>query len=549
MSKDSLECNVRETTEEIDGLLKPGTMIGEYQISERIGEGAIAEIYRARQLKLDRDVAVKVLNYQDDWDGEIIELFEQEAKTIARLNHPNIVQVIDCGRHDKLYYFVMEYVDGTDFKEILKGDVYDLRQKLDAIIQALRALDYAHNNGIVHRDIKPANLLVSSSGHVKVADFGIALVVDSQKLVDTEPGNLIGTPAYMSPEQWYNGNSLDNRSDVYSVGVMLYEALTSSKPTTDPQPPSSICAEAPPELDGIVLKCLATDPDDRYQSAAELKNELLAAITDAAGWYRSSIGNSLSTDADPCLSDGYAHLDTLHESPFGATYLVKNTKNKTLYVVKKLCRSISGIKEARLLIKLRHPNLIRVYGAGSDSEKGILITEYAQGGSLADRLVRAYPAKEALEIFKQIASGLSYAHKNGIIHGNLRPSNILFDSRNTVKLTDFALPEHYIRRRANWYRAPEREKSILFDVYSTGIILYQLLTTKIPDIRSGGELAWISRSRDGRFSLLNIISQMLERDPARRPRSFEVVLQQINELGRSPSPIRMGSEIEKTTVR
>jgi serine/threonine protein kinase len=539
-----------ETQNEATGLIEPGTILSDYQIAERIGEGAIAEIYRARQIKLDRDVAIKVLKYQEDWDPETVKLLEHEAKTIARLNHPNIVQVIDCGTYKDLYYFVMEYVDGTDFKYIMKEGLYDLSQKLDAIVQTLKALEYAHNNGIVHRDIKPANLLISSEGHLKVADFGIAIVGDKSDQTDTDTTSPMGTPAYMAPEQWKCQGPVDKRADLYSVGVMLYEVLTSKRPSESPPAPSEISSNAPAEFDRIVLKCLEVDPTKRYQSAAEVKNQLLAASTGLA--YTEDISmtggvRNAKRKAGLSLSDKYTHLDTLHESPFGATYLVKNTKNDTLYIVKVLCRDVAGIKEANVIAQLRHPNLIRIYGAGSDKERGIVISEYAQGGSLADRLVRVYQVDEALEIFKQIASGLSYAHRNGIIHGNLRPSNVLFDSNDRVKLADFALPEHYLRKRSNWYGAPEREKSVAYDIYSTGVLFYQLLTGRIPDIRSGGDLAWKSKSRDGRFSLLNVISQMLERDPARRPPSFEAILNHISTIS-GITPGRTGSPVPEKTV-
>jgi len=532
----------------ITGLLEPGVVIGEYQISELIGRGAIAEVYRACQMKLDRDVAIKIVPPHEDWDSEIVDLFEQEAKTIARLNHPNIVQVIDCGRHEKLYYFVMEYVDGTDFSVILKEKLYDLPQRIDVVVQVIKALIYAHNNGIIHRDIKPANLLISSDGHVKVADFGIALKTDNNQIPLSESGKILGTPLYMAPEQLQSSDKIDYRADIYSVGMILYEALTSKRPGSDPPPPSAICSEAPPEFDSIVQKCLTVNPDDRYRSAVELKDELLAAINVAFKRDHHPISDNTSRRASSCLLDKYTHLDTLRESPFGATYLVKNSKNDKLYIIKKLCRDISGIREARILSGLNHPNLIRIFGAGKDAEKGILITEYIQGGSLADRLIKPYPVRQALDIFKQVSNGLSYAHKNGILHGNLRPSNILFDEYNKIKLTDFALPEHYAKRKSNWYGAPERQKSTAFDIYSIGVMLYQLLTTRIPDIRAGGDLAWKSRSHDGRFSLLNIMSQMLERDPKKRPSSFDTILQQIEELGYSSPNTPQGPQIDHTVV-
>jgi len=514
---------MQETTELQPIALQPGVVIGGYEISRQIGEGAIAEIYLARQLKLGRDVALKVLKYQHDWGEETIKLFEGEARTIAQLNHPNIVQVIDCGRHDQLYYFVMEYVDGTDFKHIMSKSLYSIPQKLEIIIQALKALDFAHNNGVIHRDFKPANILVSSTGYVRVADFGIALVQDN-RMSDQPMAEqaVVGTPAYMSPEQWKVQGTIDHRSDIYSAGVILYEALTSKKPPENLTPPSALCSEVSPRFDAIVLKCLQRNPEDRYQTAVQLKNELLTALKDIAA-QRETKGEATQKIGVGFVGK-YIFLDTLQESQFGATYLVKNTENDSLCIIKKLCKNLGGVREARILSKLAHPNLIKIYGVGSDSDKGILITEYAEGGSLGDRLIKPYPLNTATRIFRQIASGLAYAHRNGVIHGNVRPTNILFDKANNVKLTDFALPEHYLRNRDNWYSAPERKRSRAADIYAAGIILHQLLTSRLPDIRARGELGWISKSSDLRFVMLNLVSQMLEIDPSRRPGSFDAIL-------------------------
>jgi serine/threonine-protein kinase len=528
---------------EKQGLLEPGTILGEYEISQRIAEGGVSEIYLARQLRLDRDVAIKALKNQDGWGNDVVNLFEKEAKTIARLNHPNIVQVIDCGRHEQLYYFVMEYVDGTNFKEILEDNLFTLPQRLKVIVQTLRALEYAHNNGVIHRDIKPANLLISQDGHAKVADFGIALVKDSPS--DPKSETVVGTPAYMSPEQWNtSGDTVDHRTDIYSTGVILYEALTSKKPAEQPVPPSAICTEVSPRFDSIVLKCLEKNPDDRYMTAVELRNDLLTAMQDISPQQESRGETKLEVSLDT----KYTFLDTLSESPYGATYLVKNTSNGTLCIIKKLSKKLSGIREARILSKLSHPNLIKIYGAGADKEKGIMITEYAQGGSLADRLLKPYSIKDALRIITQIASGLSYAHKNKVIHGNLRPSNILFDRNNNVKLTDFALPEHYFRKRGNWYTAPERTKSRASDIYAAGVILHQLLTSRLPDIRARGELAWISKSSNLRFTILNIMSQMLDPIPSQRPESFDIILSQIGRFVDYSGSSPRASAIDKTIV-
>ncbi len=505
-------------------VLEPGTTVDQYEVSQRIGEGACSEIYRARQVRLERDVAIKILKRSDEWDPDVLELLEEEAKTMARLNHPNIVNVIDCGKYEQTYYVVMEFVDGKTFKDVLADGSYSLSEQLDVILQVLKALEYAHNNGVVHRDVKPANILISNDGFVKLVDFGIAL--STSKSCETDSDIILGTPAYMAPEQFRPGNKVDWSADMYAVGVILYEIISGGgRPDVDPAHICESKPEIPRSLGDMIMSCLREKPADRLQSATELKNELLSFISREDTKKTRNISGPIKLDQD--LVKNCAFLETLKESPFGATYLVKNRNDGSLYVIKKMLRTIDGIRESRELAGLNHPNVLKIYGAGATKSTGVIISEYAQGGPLSNRLARAYSIQDSLEIFKQIAAGLKCAHDNGIVHGNLRPSNIMFDRNGKVKVCDFALPEHYMRKRDNWYAAPESEKSFSSDIYASAVILHQLLTTRLPHLNSVGELGWIASSADKRFALLNLLSEMLERNPANRPKSFGEVLQKV----------------------
>ena len=523
-------------------LLEPGTEIDQYVISQRIGEGACADVYKAKQVKLERDVAIKMLKKSDDWDSEVIALLEEEAKTIARLKHPNIINVIDCGEYEQSYYVVTEYVDGQTLRDTLAENTTSLSDRLNIIVNVLRALEYAHNNGVVHRDLKPANILISSDGFVKLLDFGVSLSLNERSDL-TDSDLVVGTPAYMAPEQFRPGNKVDHRADIYSAGIILFEIITGKRPDIDPVHICELNEEFPRNLGDLIMRCLEEKPDERPRSISLLKNELLSYLGSKDTKKSRAISSNVKLDQN--LISNCVFLDTLKESPFGATYLVKSRQDGSLYVIKKMLRTTQGVKVSRVLSSLTHPNLLEIYGAGANRDTGVIISKYAQGGALSNRLVKAYSIRDSLAIFKQIAAGLKFAHDNGIVHGNLRPSNVLFDESGSVKICDFALPEHYLRKRDNWYAAPEPEKTYSSDIYTTAVILHQLLTTRLPHFNSVGELGWIAKSEDKRFALLNLLSEMLERNPANRPKSFGEVLDKVEAFEKAHTEAQKGKKKKK----
>lgn len=459
--------------------------IGDYLVTGKIGQGGIAEIYRGRQVSLGRDVAIKVLSAQLSSEREIVRRFERESMVIARLSHPNIVSVIDRGTAGGRYYFVMEYVNGSSLREVIDSDKVSLKTKIEMLVQVLKALDYAHKNGVIHRDIKPANILIDRQGNARVADFGIAQIVGTPDSEVTSSDVIMGTVAYMSPEQKVSSTNVDATTDLYAIGIILYEILLGKKPMGRFKMPSEELPDLDPAWDEVVQRCLAPEPKDRYPNAEELKHAILDIIA--------------ATDRQPAGEfqiggvDGFAgkcrHLDTIKETRFSSTILVENRSNKRLYVIKKHAKGEVGRKEAKLLASLRHRNIIGILGAGGDTRSTVIITDYAAGGSLADRMVRKYDWRKAMVIAGQIAEGLSFAHTNGIVHGNLRPSNILFDRSETVKLTDFGMPQHYdgVKQR-NWYAPPEHKASKAGDVYAVGVVLHQLITGRNPQYDHGDNL-------------------------------------------------------------
>jgi len=264
-----------------------GAVIGQYHIIEQIGKGGMATVYKAYQPNLDRYVAVKVLAPDLVESENFITRFEREARAVARLRHPNILTVFDYGRHGEVFYLVTEYVSGGTLVECL-GWPQDLAYAVNIVSQVGDALAHAHMQGMIHRDVKPGNILMAEEDWPLLSDFGLAkMVEDSLQL--TASGATVGTPQYMSPEQ-AQGLAVDRRSDIYSLGAVLYEAVTGRPPfgrdspvavilkhINEPIiPPHTLRSDLPKEMERVILKALAKSPADRYQRMEEFLADLRA---------------------------------------------------------------------------------------------------------------------------------------------------------------------------------------------------------------------------------------------------------------------------------
>ncbi len=269
---------------------------GRYQVGELLGYGGMAEVHRGRDLRLGRDVAVKTLRSDLARDATFQLRFRREAQNAAALNHPAIVAVYDTGEEhgpsgEELPYIVMEFVNGRTLKEVLTAEGRLMpRRALEIVADICSALEFSHRHGIIHRDIKPGNVMLTQTGQVKVMDFGIARALASGASTMTQTSAVIGTAQYLSPEQ-ARGEAVDARSDVYATGCVLYELLCGQPPFVgdnpvsvayqhvreDPRPPSDTNRDVTPAIDAIVLKALAKNPANRYQSAGEMRADLLRA--------------------------------------------------------------------------------------------------------------------------------------------------------------------------------------------------------------------------------------------------------------------------------
>jgi tRNA A-37 threonylcarbamoyl transferase component Bud32 len=246
-----------------------------------LGQGGMGAVYKARQPSLDRLVAVKVLAPEAARDPAFAERFAREARALARLNHPNIVAIHDIGRAGELCYIVMEHVDGVTLRQLLSGGHLTPQQALSIVPQLCDALQYAHEEGIVHRDIKPENILFDRKGRVKIADFGLAKLLDrTSSLSLTGSKQVMGTLYYMAPEQMENSKDVDHRADIYSLGVVFYEMLTGQLPVGRfPMPSEKAGTDA--YLDEVVLRTLEREPARRYQRASKVKTEVQSVVRKA----------------------------------------------------------------------------------------------------------------------------------------------------------------------------------------------------------------------------------------------------------------------------
>lgn len=279
-------------------MLELGTMLsGRYEVLKRVGSGGMADVYMAKDHKLNRNVAVKVLKSEYVEDEKFLKKFETEAQAVARLSHPNIVNIYDVGMEDGINYIVMELAEGITLKEYIRKKGYlSPKETVEISTQIASAISHAHKNHIIHRDIKPQNILVSDTGIIKVTDFGIAKATSSNTVTST--ATAMGSVHYISPEQ-AKGRFCDEKSDIYSLGITMYEMVTGHVPfdhengvtialmhlQNEITPPSQIRDGIPDSLEKIILKCTMKKPEERYQTADDLIADLRLVFEDTSGGY------------------------------------------------------------------------------------------------------------------------------------------------------------------------------------------------------------------------------------------------------------------------
>ena len=315
--------------------LQPGQMLGPYQIIEQIGEGGMASVYKAYQPSMDRNVAIKILPSQLAESAEFTQRFQQEARIIAKLEHPHILPVFDYGESNGITYLAMRYLDAGTLGEKMQKERPLPLDEIDRLFTQLAdALSYAHSYGIIHRDLKPSNALIDSQGNLFLTDFGIAKMLESASPRLTQTDAIMGTPAYISPEQ-AKAVQVNQRSDIYSLGIILYEMVTGRVPfvaetplavilkhVSDPlPPPSTLKPDIPEAIEKVILKALAKEPNDRFATVNEFLSAWKRALDDIKATPRSSSNETVSAQAAPAT--------VYTQPPHGTTGTVTKTEPKS----------------------------------------------------------------------------------------------------------------------------------------------------------------------------------------------------------------------------
>ena len=270
---------------------------GRYQIVKEVGKGSMGVVYQARDPHIERLVAVKVLREDRVTSDDFVKRFLKEARVIGRLTHSHIVAIYDVGEEQGTVYIAMEFLEGVSLSDVIKRKRLETRDVVGLGIQLAETLDYAHQKGVVHRDIKPSNIIVQDDGQIKITDFGIAHVEDATATLQTQAGEIMGTPAYMSPEQALS-KPVDGRTDIFSLGIILYELSTGRRPfggegknlmtvlneivETTPQEPLVLMPSVPKELSRIIMKAMQKEPGKRFQTGKEMAEALRRCLEEAA---------------------------------------------------------------------------------------------------------------------------------------------------------------------------------------------------------------------------------------------------------------------------
>ena len=486
-----------------------------YQILGELGRGGMGVVYKARQLASGRLVAIKLIRDIALAGPAERARFRIEAQAAARMRHPNIVEVYEVAEHAGRPYFAMELVEGGSLDKHLGGSPQPAAEAASLVRTLALAVQHAHAQHVIHRDLKPANVLLAPAP--KITDFGLAKRLDSESTALTQDGAVLGTAGYMAPEQAAGrAREVGLEADVYALGAILYECLTGRPPFRaegwgklieqvlhdEPTPPSRRQPDVPITLETICLKCLEKDPARRYASAAELADELGrfldgAAIATAPLSPRERLTRLLARD-------GYVIVAEIDRGPRSTVYQALHGPLGQSVAVKvfgpRICTRDAWEAQVRhgaeLRAALAHPQVVAVQHAGWCDEAPYLVMEHVPHGSLADRLAgRSLKIGEALRLVEQVAEVIGYLHRQGVVHANLKPSNVLFAAGDILRVTDLrptsglhlaALPTDGADPAGLGYVAPElianrgADPRFHADVYGLGLILYELLTGRAP---------------------------------------------------------------------
>ncbi len=534
-----------------------GKTLDVYRVVAPLGTGGMGEVYRARDTELQRDVALKVLPRQLADDVQAMSRFRREAQLLAAVKHPNIATIHGFKEVDGIHFLVLELVEGESLAAVLKAGPLPVTEALRIGGQIAWALEAAHKRGVIHRDLKPANVMVSTEGWVKVLDFGLAKdlgggrgaleatageadsLLATASVAGTVAGALMGTVPYMSPEQ-VRSEDADQRSDIWAFGCVLFESLTGHRafaaPTTietlsailERQPSwEKLPADLPPALHRLLRHCLHKDRGDRLgtiaEARAELQEESHASPSESGSFAQVPLtpgpaaASAASKSAGPATLGyldkvgRYTVVERIAAGGHGELYRAWDREQEDAVALKVLRPELVANEKARevlrreatALSRLQHPNIATLRDFGTASGVDFVVTEYIHGRSLAARLAEgALPEDDVARLGGQIARALAGAHGKGILHRDLKASNILVTPEGRVKLIDFGLARPAMAATGPQpqspgsgessltpqgpllYQAPELllggEGDERSDIYSLGVVLYRMATAQWP---------------------------------------------------------------------
>ncbi|MHC5053505.1 MAG: serine/threonine-protein kinase [Planctomycetota bacterium] len=554
-------------------VLEPGDLVGRYRVTRLLGRGSTGSVYLARQPVIDRPVAVKVLLHADESTRV---RFVDEARKLAMTEHPNIVEVFDVDEHDGHPFMVMRYVEGRSLRDVASGEGRLPAAVLVRIAATVAgALEHAHSRGVVHGDVKPANIIVAPTGEPVLVDWSPSRLVTGDRAADAL--DIVGTPGFMSPEQ-ARGEPLTASSDVWGLGATVFALLARRPPcagrwtrdtlavtaSRDPVDTLPLEKTAPGSVLAVVGRCLEKDPAGRYASADELRRALEAALdylefsrSDTTALPSPEQGQTLLLHVEGREEGGlrghfreyeivkrlgggtYGEVFRARERPTGRDVALKVLRSEWLADEEAVARFR---REATLVSRLSHPNIVRVHNFGRYGPSFFIAMELLGGRTLRQviNLAGAMGVEEALGAVLPVLAGLEAVHAGGVVHRDVKPSNVaVMDDR--IALFDFGMACAADAKRLTMsgtilgspaYMSPEQagglELTGASDVYSCGVVLYEALTCELPhdDPRTHELLRKIAheppvrvteRRGDLPTELVRALDAMLGKDPAGRP--------------------------------